>query len=78
MPDYLPPESAQFVAVRDGLLDTARAPATATSSCPIFGDTALFARGVGGPPTWCQEMYVADRGDRSVTRRPEGTAGDAR
>ena len=53
------------------------APATATSNCPIFEDTALFARGVGeSTDVVSKEMYTfADRGDRSVTLRPEGTAG---
>ena len=44
---------------------------------PIFEDTALFARGVGeSTDVVSKEMYTfADRGDRSVTLRPEGTQG---
>lgn len=44
---------------------------------PIFEDTALFARGVGeSTDVVSKEMYTfADKGDRSVTLRPEGTAG---
>ena len=44
---------------------------------PIFEDTSLFARGVGeSTDVVSKEMYTfADRGDRSVTLRPEGTAG---
>jgi histidyl-tRNA synthetase len=44
---------------------------------PIFEDTALFARGVGeSTDVVSKEMYTfADRGERSVTLRPEGTAG---
>ena len=44
---------------------------------PVFEDTALFARGVGeSTDVVSKEMYTfADRGDRSVTLRPEGTAG---
>lgn len=77
VPDYLPPESAQFVAVRDGLLTTARRAGYADIELPIFEDTALFARGVGeSTDVVSKEMYTfADRGDRSVTLRPEGTAG---
>ncbi|MGH3553196.1 MAG: histidine--tRNA ligase, partial [Mycobacterium sp.] len=47
---------------------------------PIFEDTALFARGVGeSTDVVSKEMYTfADRGDRSVTLRPEGTAGVVR
>jgi histidyl-tRNA synthetase len=47
VPDYLPPESAEFVAVRDGLLATARLAGYGDIELPIFEDTALFARGVG-------------------------------
>ena len=47
---------------------------------PVFEDTALFARGVGeSTDVVSKEMYTfADRGDRSVTLRPEGTAGVVR
>lgn len=77
VPDYLPPDSSQFVAVRDGLLTAARSAGYADIELPIFEDTALFARGVGeSTDVVSKEMYTfADRGDRSVTLRPEGTAG---
>ncbi|HEV7423117.1 MAG TPA: histidine--tRNA ligase [Mycobacterium sp.] len=77
VPDYLPPESAQFVAVRDGLLEAARLAGYGYVELPIFEDTALFARGVGeSTDVVSKEMYTfADRGERSVTLRPEGTAG---
>ena len=77
VPDYLPPDSAQFVCVRDGLLDAARRAGYGDIELPIFEDTALFARGVGeSTDVVSKEMYTfADRGDRSVTLRPEGTAG---
>ena len=77
VPDYLPPESAQFVAVRHGLLEAARVAGYGYIELPIFEDTALFARGVGeSTDVVSKEMYTfADRGDRSVTLRPEGTAG---
>lgn len=77
VPDYLPPASAQFVAVRDGLLAQARRAGYGHVELPIFEDTALFARGVGeSTDVVSKEMYTfADRGDRSVTLRPEGTAG---
>lgn len=43
---------------------------------PIFESTELFARGVGGSTDVVQkEMYTfIDKGDRSMTLRPEGTA----
>lgn len=80
VPDYVPPESAAFVAVRSGLLDAARRAGYADIELPIFEDTALFARGVGeSTDVVSKEMYTfADRGDRSVTLRPEGTAGVVR
>jgi histidyl-tRNA synthetase len=80
VPDYVPPDSAQFVAVRSGLLDAARRAGYSDIELPIFEDTALFARGVGeSTDVVSKEMYTfADRGDRSVTLRPEGTAGVVR
>jgi histidyl-tRNA synthetase len=77
VPDYLPPESTEFVAVRDGLLQAARRAGYGDIELPIFEDTALFARGVGeSTDVVSKEMYTfTDRGDRSVTLRPEGTAG---
>ena len=80
VPDYVPPDSAQFVAVRDGLLAAARRAGYGHIELPIFEDTALFARGVGeSTDVVSKEMYTfTDRGDRSVTLRPEGTAGVVR
>lgn len=77
VPDYLPPESGEFVAVRDGLLAAARRAGYGDIELPVFEDTALFARGVGeSTDVVSKEMYTfADRGERSVTLRPEGTAG---
>jgi histidyl-tRNA synthetase len=47
---------------------------------PIFEATELFARGIGEATDIVgKEMYTFnDRGDRSLTLRPEGTAGVAR
>lgn len=44
---------------------------------PVFEHTVLFARGVGETTDVVQkEMYTFnDRGDRSITLKPEGTAG---
>lgn len=80
IPDYIPPDSAEFVAVRDGLLSAARRAGYGHIELPIFEDTALFARGVGeSTDVVSKEMYTfSDRGDRSVTLRPEGTAGVVR
>ncbi|RVW04029.1 histidine--tRNA ligase [Rhodococcus xishaensis] len=77
VPDYVPPQSAEFVAVRDGLIRAAGLAGYGHIELPIFEDTGLFARGVGeSTDVVSKEMYTfADRGDRSVTLRPEGTAG---
>ncbi|MBA3304303.1 MAG: histidine--tRNA ligase [Thermoleophilaceae bacterium] len=47
---------------------------------PVFEDTALFARGVGASTDIVQkEMFTfEDKGGRSLTLRPEGTAGACR
>lgn len=47
---------------------------------PIFEQTALFERGIGETTDVVgKEMYTfVDRGDRSITLRPEGTAGVVR
>ncbi|HEY9811191.1 MAG TPA: histidine--tRNA ligase [Halomicronema sp.] len=47
---------------------------------PIFEETALFERGIGeATDVVGKEMYTfKDRGDRSTTLRPEGTAGVVR
>ncbi|MGB3603502.1 histidine--tRNA ligase [Gordonia sp. (in: high G+C Gram-positive bacteria)] len=77
IPDYYPPASADFLAVREALTSAAHRAGYGHIELPIFEDTALFARGVGeSTDVVSKEMYTfADRGDRSVTLRPEGTAG---
>lgn len=77
VPDYVPPLSGEFRAVRQAFTDAAYTAGYEHIELPIFEDTALFARGVGeSTDVVTKEMYTfADRGDRSVTLRPEGTAG---
>ncbi|AUH69120.1 MULTISPECIES: histidine--tRNA ligase [Gordonia] len=77
IPDYFPPASADFLAVRNALTGAAHRAGYGHIELPIFEDTALFARGVGeSTDVVSKEMYTfADRGGRSVTLRPEGTAG---
>jgi histidyl-tRNA synthetase len=76
VPDYFPPDSARLVVVRSTLLAAAERAGYAHIELPIFEDTALFARGVGeSTDVVSKEMYTfTDRGGRSVTLRPEGTA----
>ncbi|KEI44764.1 histidine--tRNA ligase [Saccharopolyspora rectivirgula] len=77
IPEYFPPESAEFLAVRETLADAARRAGYGYIELPMFEDTALYARGVGeSTDVVTKEMYTfTDRGGRSVTLRPEGTAG---
>src|SRR6478736_8367078 len=77
IPDYYPPVSRSFTAIRDTLIRAADRAGYSPIELPLFEDTALFARGVGeSTDVVSKEMYTfADRGGRSVTLRPEGTAG---
>ncbi len=75
--DTLPPGSSAFLAARDGLTAPLRAAGYSYIETPVFEDTALFRRGVGeSTDVVSKEMYTFDdRGGRSVTLRPELTAG---
>ncbi|KAB3523432.1 histidine--tRNA ligase [Corynebacterium sp. zg254] len=77
VPDYYPPVSAEFHAIKQAFTTAAHNAGYEHIELPIFEETALFARGVGeSTDVVSKEMYTfADRGDRSVTLRPEGTAG---
>ncbi|WKD57568.1 Histidine--tRNA ligase [Corynebacterium capitovis DSM 44611] len=77
VPDYVPPKSGEFIYVRDEFARQARLAGYQHIELPVFEDTALYARGVGeSTDVVSKEMYTfQDRGDRSVTLRPEGTAG---
>jgi histidyl-tRNA synthetase len=80
VPEYTPPESAGFEHVRDTLAAAAARAGYGLIELPVFEDTGLYARGVGeSTDVVSKEMYTfSDRGDRSVTLRPEGTAGVVR
>ena len=75
--EYFPPRSSAF----DFVIRTLTGPALAAGyeliELPIFEDTELFTRGVGeSTDVVSKEMYTfEDRGGRSITLRPEGTAG---
>lgn len=75
--EYIPPRSAIFEFVRDQLCAPAKSAGYQYMELPVFEDTALFARGVGeSTDIVTKEMYTfEDRGGRSITLRPEGTAG---
>jgi histidyl-tRNA synthetase len=75
--EYAPPLSAAFEWVRDSLIAPAKLAGFQLMELPVFEDTALFSRGVGeSTDVVSKEMYTfEDRGGRSITLRPEGTAG---
>lgn len=75
--DVTPPFSALWLAVRDALSTPPRNSGYGYIETPIFEDTALFVRGVGeSSDVVSKEMYTfEDKGGRSLTLKPEGTAG---
>ena len=75
--EYFPPDSNQFEYVRDLLLQSAKLAGYNLIELPVFEDTEVFTRGVGeSTDVVSKEMYTfEDRGGRSITLRPEGTAG---
>ena len=75
--EYGPPMSAAFEWVRESLIAPAKLAGYELMELPVFEDTALFSRGVGeSTDVVSKEMYTfEDRGGRSLTLRPEGTAG---
>lgn len=75
--EYLPPESRSFEWVREQLIAPAKSAGYQLMELPVFEDTTLFNRGVGeSTDVVSKEMYTfEDRGGRSITLRPEGTAG---
>lgn len=75
--EYVPPQSRKFEFIREALLAPARRSGYELIELPVFEDTELFTRGVGeSTDVVSKEMYTfEDRGGRSITLRPEGTAG---
>ena len=75
--EYTPPRSSAFEFVRDSLIAPANKAGYQLIELPVFEDTDLFKRGVGeSTDVVSKEMYTfEDRGGRSITLRPEGTAG---
>ena len=75
--EYAPPRSSAFEFVRDSLIAPASKAGYQLIELPVFEDTELSKRGVGeSTDVVSKEMYTfEDRGGRSITLRPEGTAG---
>ncbi|HEX3027461.1 MAG TPA: histidine--tRNA ligase [Clostridia bacterium] len=78
--DVLPDKVYQWQYVESAMRDTAAAFGFREIRFPTFEYTELFSRGVGETTDVVQkEMYTfEDRGGRSVTLRPEGTASTVR
>jgi histidyl-tRNA synthetase len=78
--DILPDEVGNWQHVEAIARDFLHRAAYREIRTPIFEETALFERGIGEATDIVgKEMYTfTDRGDRSVTLRPEGTAGAVR
>ncbi len=78
--DMLPNEAYKWHYVEDVARQTAHSFGFKEIRTPTFEHTELFLRGVGETTDIVnKEMYTfTDKGDRSMTLRPEGTAGVAR
>ena len=74
--DFLPEQAERFRSLENLAADLARRYGYGELRTPIFEYTELFERGVGESTDIVEkEMYTfTDRGERSLTLRPEGTA----
>lgn len=74
--DILPDESWKWAYVFQVVRDTARRFGYSEVHLPIFEHTELFSRGIGETTDVVEkEMYTfMDKGERSITLRPEATA----
>ncbi|MER2008680.1 MAG: histidine--tRNA ligase [Psychrobacillus sp.] len=74
--DILPAETAKWQVVEELIREECRMYHYKEIRTPVFEHTELFKRGVGDTTDIVQkEMYTfQDRGNRSLTLRPEGTA----
>lgn len=78
--DVLPQDSYKWQFVENAARQTAREFNIRELRTPVFEHTELFQRGVGETTdVVTKEMYTfEDKGGRSITLKPEGTAGAAR
>ncbi|MBR3948140.1 MAG: ATP phosphoribosyltransferase regulatory subunit, partial [Clostridia bacterium] len=78
--DVLPGESHKWQYLEQTVLEQAKNYGYKEIRVPVFEHTELFQRGVGDTTDVVQkEMYTfEDKGGRSITLRPEGTAGVVR
>jgi histidyl-tRNA synthetase len=75
--EYVPPRADLLQAIRQAFAERARLAGYGYLELAVFEDTNLFRRGVGeSTDVVSKEMYTfEDRGGRSITLRPEFTAG---
>lgn len=78
--DVLPSQSHNWHYVENIIRDTCRLYGFSEIRTPVFEHTEVFVRGVGDTTdVVTKEMYTfEDKGGRSITLRPEGTAGIVR
>ena len=78
--DALPQDSHAFISLENKAREVARVFNLNEIRTPTFEHTELFLRGVGDTTDIVgKEMYTfLDKGERSITLKPEGTAGVAR
>ena len=78
--DVLPQDSYRWQVVEAKMRKAAALAGYREVRTPVFEHTELFARGVGDTTDIVQkEMYTfKDKGDRSLTLKPEGTSGAVR
>ena len=78
--DVLPADSYRWQYLEDKMRRAAALAGYREVRTPVFEHTELFLRGVGDTTDIVQkEMYTfQDKGDRSITLKPEGTAGAVR
>ena len=78
--DIIPGESEKWALVEDVMAGEAELNGFSEIRTPVFEHTELFERSVGDTTDVVEkQMYTfLDKGGRSVTLRPEGTAGAVR
>ncbi len=78
--EVLPQDSYRWHSIEDTMREVCRLYGFREIRVPVFEHTELFLRGVGATTDIVQkEMYTfEDKGGRSLTLKPEGTAGVAR
>ena len=78
--DLLPVQTEKWQVIEDVMRSEAKIHGFGEIRTPVFEDTKLFQRSVGETTDVVQkEMYTFnDKGGRSITLRPEGTAGAVR